>query len=307
MLSDNNNRLSYCHARLSNSGLGNKLFVWAKALVFARLNNLPLVVTGWTTFQLSPILHGGDLRLYWNYFRPVKEVGWFERARIRRHAQIVQEPPVTCIEPPSQPTIYEFPKVSHWSDYFGYLKPHREMIRKALFDMLTAARRRELAMTPKAQIAVQVRLGDFRPMKQGEDFTKCGAVRTPPEYFIQIINGIREIHGTVVPVTVFSDGSAQQLAKVLSLPAVSLTTNQTAVVDMLSMAASKVLVTSASSTFGYWAGFLGDCAIIMHPDHIHKPLRPASVNEKFYEGPAVGPAQQWPELLQNNIRAIRFL
>ncbi len=172
--------------------------------------------------------------------------------------------------------------------------------------MVTAARRQELAMAPKTQISVHVRLGDFRPLKPGEDFTKCGAVRTPPGYFIKIINGIREIHGAEVPVTVFSEGTAQQLAELLSLPAVSLATKQTAVADMLSMAASDVLVTSASSTFGYWAGFLGDCAIIMHPDHIQKPIRPDSVNKMFYEGPAIGPAQQWPELLQKNIRAIRL-
>jgi hypothetical protein len=295
---------AYCHAKLPKSGLGNKLFVWAKAHVFARLNHLPLVVTGWAQLQLAPILHGRDFRFYWNYFRPVKEVNWLKQAAIRRRAKIVEEPPVVRSELPSQPAIYEFSEIPHWSDYFGDLKAHREMIREALFEMLTPARRRELALATKTQISVQVRLGDFRPLKQDEDFAKVGGVRTPLTYFANIINGIREIHGTEVPVTVFSDGTAQQLGELLSLPAVSLATKQTAVVDMLSMAAGKVLVPSAGSTFGFWAGFLGGCAIIMHPNHIHKSIRPDSVNEMFYEGPAVGPANQWPELLQKNIRAI---
>ena len=41
---------SYCHAELPKAGLGNKLFVWAKALALSRLNELPLVVSGWTQF-----------------------------------------------------------------------------------------------------------------------------------------------------------------------------------------------------------------------------------------------------------------
>jgi hypothetical protein len=295
---------SFCHAKLPKSGLGNKLFVWAKALVFARLNHLPLVVTGWTKFQLSPILRGGDLRLYWNYFRPVKEVGWFAQARIRRNAQIVEEAPVARIEPPSQPAIYEFSKVPHWSDSFGELKPHREMIREALFEMLTPVRRREYEKAAKPGVCIQVRMGDFLPLKQEEDFSKVGNTRTPLGYFTNIIKCIREVHGSQVPVTIVSDGSRNQLRELLTLPGVERGARQTAIVDILRMARSKVLIPSAGSSFGYWAAFLGDCAIIMHPDHIHQPLRPPSVNEMYYEGPAVGPAEEWPRLLRKNIHNI---
>jgi hypothetical protein len=70
------------------------------------------------------------------------------------------------------------------------------------------------------------------------------------------------------------------------------------------MSTSKIVVPSAGSTFGYWGGFLGDNALILNPDHIHQAVRPRAVNEKFYEGPAVGPPHLWPELLQRNIRAI---
>jgi hypothetical protein len=76
------------------------------------------------------------------------------------------------------------------------------------------------------------------------------------------------------------------------------------IVDILMMAESGILIPSAGSTFGYWGGFLGNCAMIMHPDHVHQSIRPAAVNQRFYEGPVSGPAQQWPQLLRNNIQAI---
>ena len=42
----------------------------------------------------------------------------------------------------------------------------------------------------------------------------------------------------------------------------------------------------------------------MHPQHLHTAIRPAYVNEKFYEGPVIGDINEWPELLKNNIRDI---
>src|SRR5206468_12730259 len=112
------NDFGHCHARLPNAGLGNKLFVWARAHMFARLNNLPLVVSGWTKIQKAPLLHGGDVRLYLNYFRTVREVGFLKRSRIYRKAEVVRDPPVGITAPCTHYTVYEFSNVPHWADYF---------------------------------------------------------------------------------------------------------------------------------------------------------------------------------------------
>src|SRR5579884_2413449 len=98
---------AYCHARLPNAGLGNKLFVWARAHMFASLNDLPLRVTGWVQFQMAPLLKGGDLRLYWNYFRPVEQIGRQARQIAERDYRIVQEPPVERVEK-ARGVIYEY-------------------------------------------------------------------------------------------------------------------------------------------------------------------------------------------------------
>ena len=53
---------------------------------------------------------------------------------------------------------------------------------------------------------------------------------------------------------------------------------------MLLLSKSKIIVTSAASTFSYWSGFLSEAPIIMHPDHIHKPIR-ANQPSALFEGP----------------------
>src|SRR5579885_2371908 len=108
-------RNSFCHARLPNAGLGNKLFVWAKADMFARLNDLPLRVTGWTRLQIAPILHGGDLRLYLDYFRTRHDVSGRHESRLRRSGSVIVEPPVAAAPVNRAGAVYEFNAVPPWS------------------------------------------------------------------------------------------------------------------------------------------------------------------------------------------------
>ena len=48
--------MSIVHAKLPRTGLGNKLTVWARAVVFAHNNNLPLITTGWWHIPIGTIL-----------------------------------------------------------------------------------------------------------------------------------------------------------------------------------------------------------------------------------------------------------
>jgi hypothetical protein len=162
--------------------------------------------------------------------------------------------------------IYEFSALSSWADYFGDIREHRDEVRDALFKMLAASRRREIVRTDGRVVCAHVRLGDFRRLRADENFASVGGVRTPSEYFISLIENIRQAHGHLLPVQILTDGKG--------------------------------------STFSYWAGFLGDLAMIHHPDHVHAPIRPARINQKFYEGPLVGPVAEWPPLFLKNLRDI---
>jgi hypothetical protein len=295
--------LAYCHANLPSAGLGNKLFVWAKAYVFSRVNHVPLHVSGWTRLQLAPLLRGFNHRLYWNYFQPTREVA---RSTLRagRGWKVISEPPVEPIDPGPE-VIYEYSAVPSWKDFFGDIREHRTEVRKALMGMLTPARMRELERQRAPVVAVHVRMGDFLKLKAGQRFDQVGNTRTPLEYFRNLIGNIHRIHGSALPVEILSDGKKQELGELLDLPNVSLAPKRSAIIDILTMSRSRILICSAGSTFSYWAGFLGDCALLLHPDHIHAPIRPEEVNRNFYEGPLGGPPESWPRLFLDNLRSIR--
>lgn len=294
---------AFCQANLPNAGLGNKLFVWARAHVFAKLNRLPLRVDGWTRFQLAPILHGFDFRLYWNYFRPVDQVGRQTREYAHRHYRRIADPPVKHVEV-EKGAIYEYSKIPSWDNYFDGIREHRSEVHSALLAMLTPARTAELQRAPSPVMVVNVRMGDFRKLQSHERFDQVGGVRTPLGYFRGLVENIRKAHGSRLRAEIVTDGSPRELAELLELPNVSMAPRRSKIIDILMMSRSRILITSAASTFSYWGGFLGECALIMHPDHIHAPIRPEEVNRNSYEGPLVGPPESWPPLFLENLRNI---
>jgi hypothetical protein len=198
----------------------------------------------------------------------------------------------------------ESSKVPHWSDYFGDIREYRNEVRDALMKMLTDARMRELGRHKPPAIAANIRMGDFRKLQPNQDFAKVGNVRTPLTYFRELIENIRKLHGTLLPVEIVTDGSARDVTELLELANVSMAPSRSKIVDILMMSRSKILLTSAGSTFSYWAGFLGECALIMHPEHIHKPIRSEAVNRNYYEGPLAGTPENWPPVFVKSLREI---
>jgi hypothetical protein len=293
----------YCHARLPKAGLGNKLFVWAKAYVFSRLNGIPLRVTGWVDLQKAPLLHGLDLRFYWNYFKRVDESGRRTNKYAARHYKVISEPHVARRDVENG-VIYEYSQIPHWSNSFGDIRQYRDQVRDAVLEMLTDARVRELGRHKPAVMVAHIRMGDFKKLQPNESFSKLGNVRTPLTYFVALIENIRKVHGTSLPVEIVTDGSARELGELLALPNISIAPRRSHIVHILMMSRSKILLCSAGSTFSYWSGFLGECALILHPDHIHQPIRPETVNCSCYEGPLAGPPETWPPLFVRNLREI---
>lgn len=293
--------VTYVNAKLPKAGLGNKLFVWANALVFSRLNNLPLVVTNWVHPSWGAFIRGGGLRLYWNYFNKVNEVSFFDRKFKVGKNEIVAEPLLGKLKEIPNKTVFQFSNLPPWSDYFGQLKPYRDAIKFSLLNSLTWSRQKEVYRLPKPNICIDIRLSDFQKLKPGVSFSSVGNTRTPVNYFVELIQNIRKFKGVDLPVTIITDGSNKEFKEILTLPNVLINRNQTAIGKIFLMSQSKILITSAGSTFDYWGGFLGENVLLIHPDHVHCTVRPGSINQDFFEGPAVGPAENWPDLLRKNI------
>lgn len=278
---------------LPRAGLGHSLLVWARAAVFAHLNGLELKAFGWSHFRLGPWLRGERTKRYYgSYFRSdgalVQRLAVFARYRATPGKHTLVNPPVEQLASSELrgKHFVVFDEVPHWSDYFRDVKAHRSFVRESLFSQLEPRIRAAVKSCPRPAIGVHARLGDFRPLMPGEDFAQVGAVRTPQSYFTGVIESLRSVKGAAAPVTIFSDGRRNELSELLSLPATDLAPPSDDIVDMLFLSRSEVIVTSAGSSFSYWAGFLSDAPIIMHPDHVHRPLRAQS--EGLYEGPVSG-------------------
>jgi hypothetical protein len=289
-------------ALLPNAGLGNKLFPWARAAVFAKKNNIPLAVIGWSRLRPRAILRGkGGERQYRRYF--VSRTRELAKAAftVAISQKIIVEPSLAESESPRR-AIYLFNKIPHWSDLFGEIREHRDLVRNSFYLELAFATKSVLhGALPHSFIAMHVRRGDFRELRPGEQFRDAGGVRTPLTYFEALIEEIRARRRQSCPVILFSDGTDLELAQLLALPNVTRSKASNDVLDLLLMSKASLIISSAGSTFSQWAGFLADSPLLIHPDHIHMPIRPSYVNEVHYEGPAIGSHASWPSLLRTNI------
>jgi hypothetical protein len=272
------------------------------------LNTIPACSIGWSRPHIGPLFRGERrIRFYGNSFsQPLSTLA--ACGLLRLTGKIIRNPPLRCfIQHLRSDHLFIWDQTPHWSDYFGSLRDFCDLVTQLVWRMVNASVRQRVMERVPPTVAVHIRCGDFRRLRSGEDFRKVGGTRTPLDYFVTLIREIRRCQGSIVPVTVFTDGHPSEIEAVLALPAVQMAARDKPIVDLLLMSRAQLIITSASSTFGYWAGFLADCPVLLHPDHIHASLRPQSINDRFFEGPAVGPFEGWPDLLIRNVKQVRDL
>jgi len=296
--------------KLPKTGLGNQLFPLVKAAVFAKLNDLPLIVVGYHQLKIGPYLRGEKIkRRYKGYFTFQKNIlseqaDYFSLWRHRNYEKIIEPSIEELTENKKAEKQFIFSAIPHWSDYFAGLRENRELAISLFWEMINKSILQKLETQPSPCIGIHIRMGDFRKLQEGEDFKKVGTVRTPEDYFINTINTIRQINGKQLPVSVFTDGYRDELKKLFALPGIKMIEGNEDIIDMLLLSKSKIIITSAGSTFSYWAGFLSNAPLIMHPDHLHQPVRLPEINQLCYEGPLLKDSPNI--LLQKNIKQLIY-
>jgi hypothetical protein len=297
---------SSVYARLPRGGLGNKLLVWARALVFAHQFGLTLYVSGWSDIKIGPYLRGErSKRQYWGYFEDSAAPSFLRRLLFSFLYQIQHEPELDSHQPASIRVLnqlYLFDTVPSWQDYFKGLRGQEELVRSAFNTIIKHRYREHLKRENWPVIGVHIRRSDFRELSPGESVGENCNVRTPIEYYLNVIFELRKIAGRTLPVTVFTDGRAEDVAEILALPAVFMAKPNPDILDLLLMSKSKCLVTSAGSTFSYWAAYLSDGPVITHPAHAIS-IRSGTLNEKWFEGSILS-GQSWDPALEKLIVAI---
>ncbi len=202
----------------------------------------------------------------------------------KRHQQQI-EPTVKVIEKKTATrAAYLFFDMPHWDNYFDGLKEHRAFVIDLLWKLILPSIREKILSELPPCIGIHIRMGDFRKLREGEIFGNAGAVRTPESYFIELINSIRNIHGADLPVRIFTDGYRHEFNQLFQLKNIEMAAPNKDMVDLLLLSRSKIIITSGGSTFSYWAAFLSEAIVIMHPKHAGTIIRPVELNEKFYYG-----------------------
>ncbi|MFY7965480.1 MAG: alpha-1,2-fucosyltransferase [Chitinophagaceae bacterium] len=282
-----NTQNSIVISKLPDAGLGNKLFTWSHGLIFAKKNNLNHFSVGWTKVKIGPILRREtSLRLYRDYFKRVTTISQLKLLFLKRTKIIIPILYKDCTrhQQIQKNAMYTFNQVPHYSDYFLGIRENREMVVKSFFNSLHKKIYQKYLVKPAPTIGIHIRMGDFRKVAAEIDFSKIGQARTPLNYFIDTIRKIREVADTNLPVTIFTDGREAELKEVLELENVQLAEDDLDILQMLHLSKSQILILSAGSTFGQWAAYLSNGAIINHFQHFHSYIRPKEANLQSYEG-----------------------
>ena len=273
---------SCVHGNLPRAGLGNKLLVWARALVFSHLNELPLFVSNWADVKIGPFLRNEkSMRQYWGYFVKTNQPSFLRRL-VFTLSKSVDDPHLRRLAVIDEKLLYVFRGMPAWPDYFKDLREFRGLITEEFYRNV-APKYRSLELLQEAPvIGVHVRRSDFRESAAGEMIGNTCNQRTSLDYYIRTVEAIRYIQGAQLPVTVFTDGREDEIAGLLSLPGVKIAAKNPDIVDLMLLSRSRYIVVSPGSTFSYWAAFVSNASVITHSSF---RMRIRSDEEKLFEGP----------------------
>jgi len=247
--------------RLGGAGLGNILFPWATALIYAKNNNLQRIQTTWKNFKIGTFLRKErDKRMYFDLFTGKDGIGGFKKFFLLNFSSKVKY-------------------FSRMDDLFELFKNEQAFVKQELLKIINPYHLQKANEFDASSIGVHIRMGDFRN-PDNEDVLRKGAwnYRLPIQWYKNIISKIREVSD--MPIYIFSDAENTELEEILDIDNCKRAYFGSAISDMIALSRCKVLVSSAS-TFSMWASFLGQIPTIWFPGQMRQKL---IINEKLFEG-----------------------
>lgn len=255
--------------RILGPGLGNLLFPWARAKVFAKKNNTSFIFPTWPQLKLGPVLRNElDKRFYFGLFKPNKnDVFGIKKAYVLLTKKNVDEKDSKLSK---EGNVIVF---SGMKGMFSELIGYSDYLRNELLSGLLVNRISDLEKKYKCKesVAVHIRMGDFRVAKIDEIVSGANNVRLPMSWYISLINEIRNMLGKQLQINLFSDALDSELSEILSIPGICRISDNSAIEDMILMSQHKILVASAS-TFSMWASFLGQVPTIWYKGQLKQRL-----------------------------------
>ena len=247
----------YCQAILPglSTGMGNKLFPWARCKIFAKLNNGVMLTPRWSQLALGSLLRGTP-RFYHNLFVTGRnELRGFQKMKASLLTRKMKEPETfQWNERDNQDVLVQFEGMS---SFFERLVGWENFLLEELRHITHPQWLQIADQSHSPVIGMHIRLGDFQKIQSQEDLHAKGGVRTPLSWFANSLSLARELLGYEAPATIFSDGSATELSDLLNMKKVSIQDSGSPIGDLLILSRSSILLASGGSTFSAWASFFG--------------------------------------------------
>lgn len=257
------------------AGLGTRLFPWARCVLFARANDVPMLAPQWVQPRIGPLIRGGiDIRAYhrqillWGLFRnPPGTVRRLPKLYALLTLTSVEEPP-QIDEPYGGGSTVRNAVVTFRGagTLFECLNGSERFLLHSLQEITKPVWLELVASFGSVPIGINVRLGnDFRVARSAEEYQTRGALKTPMSWFVASLKRIRDTIGYPARALVVSDGTREELRPLLDLDNVEFVRPGCAISDLLILARSQILLASGGSSFSAWASFLGQMPTISHP------------------------------------------
>jgi hypothetical protein len=248
--------------RIGGMGLANLLFIWARCLVQAKRYGLKRISPTWPQVCRGPWLRNDpDKRTYHDLFHSAPdEVTGISRLRLLGGNKRVPETELGRAIP--EGSIVTFRGIG------GYLTPsipYRDLVCAELLGIVRTKHKRALDTGFSPDVAIHVRLGDFANADPGR-----GNSRLDLNWYMGILKRMRENLGPLSAV-VFSDGTDEELAPLLSIDGVSRVSCGSSIADIIGLSRARVLIASGS-TFSMWPSFIGQMPTVWFPGRLYHPI-----------------------------------
>jgi hypothetical protein len=233
-------------------GLGNRLWPWSRCKIFTRDHGAQMLAPDWFHFRTAPFRMGGidygkslrKMLLYGNFVHN-DEISGLKKAWI-----LMRNPQVT--EDRSEPSTSGSSIVvfSGYGRFFADLLGERDFLKQELLRITNDRDRKEFEAYPAYDIGINIRLG--------RDFPH----RTPVRWYADVLQRLLEFRPGLRSV-VITDGTAEEIQPLLSLPGVELLRKRSAILDMLILGKARLIIGAGGSSFTAWGSFLSGAPTII--------------------------------------------
>jgi hypothetical protein len=267
----------FAFPNVGKAGLGNGLFSWARAEIFAHSYGAKVLAPQWNRFRLGTYLRREpDKRRYTKFFRSEKHVYGWRRLYLLCKRRVDESAFEKSLPPCSLGVGSRVIEFYGLGDYFTPLVTSRQLIYERLLEMTVPQFRSTISPIP--YVAIHVRRGDIT--RQG--FTQGELERvnqyTNLDWFVEMA---KKLTNRRLPegckIIVFTDGSPDEVEPLVSIPGVTLQPRQPAITDLWGIANAALLIASGYSTFSMWGSYLGRMPTIYAPGKIQQRVQCADV------------------------------